>query len=93
MTNPNLNLEQSVRKLVTQITRPLPENHFKERYVEIFCEELIRSARENYTPEQQEKFIQVSSFLEEVGPDNYSRYQAELQGRILRRLVEEGFDQ
>ena len=90
MTSPNL--EKSVRKLVTQITRPLPENYFKERYVEIFCEELLKSAKKHYTPEQQEKFIQVSSFLEEVGPDNYSKYQAELQGAIIRRLVEEGFD-
>ena len=90
MTNPNL--EQSVRKLVQQITKPLPENLFKERYIEIFHEELLKSAEKHYTPEQQEKFIQVSSFLEEIGPENYSRYQAELQGNILRRLVEEGFD-
>ncbi|MEC7716014.1 MAG: hypothetical protein VYC14_08710 [Actinomycetota bacterium] len=88
----SLNLEKSVRKLVQQITQPLPENYFKERYVEIFCEELLKSAKKHYTPEQQEKFIQVSSFLEEVGPDNYSKYQAELQGSILRRLIEEGFD-
>jgi|11BtaG_2_1085332.scaffolds.fasta_scaffold160441_1 hypothetical protein len=85
-------LKKSVETLVMQITQPLPENQFKERYIQIFCEELLTSAQKHYTLEQQQKFVEVASFLQEVGPENYSRYQAELQGNILRRLVEEGFD-
>lgn len=86
-------LKKSVRDLVTQITRPLPDNHFKERYIEIFYEELLRSAQKHYTKEQQQRFVEVATFLQEVGPEKYSEYQAEIQGNILRRLVEEGFNQ
>lgn len=85
-------LKTSVRDLVTQITRPLPDNYFKERYVQIFYEELLKSAEKHYTKEQQQKFVEVATFLQEVGPERYSKYQAELQGNILKRLVEEGFD-
>ena len=87
------NLEQSIRRLVTQITKPLPENNFKKNYVAILAEELLKSAKVNYSTEQQQKFIEAASFLEEIGPEKYAQYQAELQANVLRRLVEEGFDQ
>lgn len=86
-------LRQNINKLVNQITEPFPGGRFKEAYREIFAEELLKAAEEHYTPEQQEKFVEVVGFLQEVGPEKYSKIQAQVQGAILRRLVEAGFDE
>ena len=93
MTTDQTSLEKAVEKLVLRITAPFPNGHFKDTYISIFKEELFTTIKANFSEEQQEKYVDIASFLEEIGPQKYSEIQAGLQGRILKRLVEAGFNE
>ena len=86
-------MEPEAKQLVEQVTGSFPKSKFKERYQEIFYEELLNICQKHYTGEQQERFIKTASFLAEVGPEKYSEHQQQLLTRVLERLVKEGFDQ
>lgn len=89
----NQNLELAVETLVLKITSPFPAGRFKNTYIAIFKEELFKTIEANFSEEQQARYVQIASFLEEIGPQKYSEIQAGLQGRILKRLVEAGFNE